>query len=59
MKEYVERLEAAQSRLDWATKPKEVDSAIFEIIAAETALAVYVEERKMEENVDFVKDAQN
>lgn len=48
MKEYVERLEVAQNHFDWASNPEEVDIAIYELNAAERALAHYVEEKKNE-----------
>lgn len=46
MKEYVERLNAAQRHFDWATEPDEVDAAIYELKAAELSLSNYVERRK-------------
>lgn len=48
MKEYVDRLDVAQSHFDWATDPEEVDVAIYELKAAELALSHYVKEKKEE-----------
>ena len=46
MKEYVERLHAAQRHFDWAVEPGEVDAAIYELKAAELSLSEYVGRRK-------------
>ena len=46
MKEYVERLHAAQRHFDWAVDPKDVDAAIYELKSAELSLSNYVGRRK-------------
>lgn len=58
MKEYIERLNAAQSRFDWATDPEEVDVAIYELQAAELAVSHYVKGQKKEEEKENVQVAQ-
>lgn len=52
MKEYLERLSAAQDRFDWAVDPKDIDAAIYELQSAEISLDSYVEKQK--ENEEFV-----
>ena len=48
MKEYIERLEAAQRYFDWAVDPDDVDAAVYELKSAELSLSKYVERRKSE-----------
>lgn len=55
MKEYINRLDAAQTKFDWAVTPEEVDVAIYELKAAELNVSNYVKEKKKEE---VVQDAQ-
>ena len=45
----VEYVEAARDRLNWAVTPKEIDSAIYALMAAELALSNYVEKEKEKE----------
>ena len=54
MKEYVERLHAAQRHFDWAVDPKDVDAAIYELKSAELSLSNYVGRRK--QNVGSCRD---
>ena len=51
MKEYLERLSAAQDRFEWAVDPKDVDAAICELKSAELALEKHIEDEK---NAEFV-----
>lgn len=46
MKEYIDRLAAAQRYFDWAVDPLDVDAAIFALKAAELALSSYVKSFK-------------
>ena len=46
MKEYLERLEAARTRFEWATDPQDVDAAIYELKSAELSLSSKVMEEK-------------
>ena len=55
MKEYVNRLDAAQTKFDWATEPEEIDVAIYELKAAELAMSNYVKEKKKEEVVQIAQ----
>lgn len=53
MREFVDRLKVAQNHFDWASCPEEVDIAIYELNAAERALAHYMERQKEEKNEDL------
>lgn len=44
MKEYIERLNTAWNHFNWATDPIDVDVAIYELMAAERAMAHIKEE---------------
>lgn len=46
MDEYLKRIEVAQNHLDWAVGPDEVEVAIYEMIAAEKALELYIKGEK-------------
>ena len=46
MKEYLERLEAARTRFEWATEQKDIDAAIYELKSAELSLSNKVIEEK-------------
>ena len=58
MQEYIERLNAAQTKFDWATDPEDVDVAIYELKAAELAMSNYVKGQKKEEENESVQIAQ-
>lgn len=58
MKEYINRLDAAQTKFDWAVTPEEVDVAIYELKAAELNVSNYVKEKKKEEEKESVQIAQ-
>lgn len=58
MREYMDRLEIAQNHFDWASDPAEVDIAIYELNAAERALAHYMERQKEERKRKIVQVAQ-
>ena len=53
MKEFVDRLRVAQDHFDWAVDPTEVDAAIYELNAAERALAHYMECQREKKNDDL------
>ena len=46
MKEYLERLEAARTRFEWAMEPQDIDAAIYELKSAELSLSSEVVEAK-------------
>ena len=55
MKEYLDRIEAAECRLNWATDQGEIDAAIYELKSAEVSLSNFFRrEQEKEEKRDFV-----
>jgi len=49
MREYLERLYAAQRHFNWAVDPVDVDAAIYEWKAAELAMSQYIKREKKNE----------